>query len=76
MGLVAMKPAFAVSTKSGSEVKNFFHAQQSTKFQLLIKRQIKMFLALSLSDIVFIMLINKCWHFNIYEQDKFHAQLI
>ena len=63
----------------------------------------KTFLALSLSDDVFIMLINvkmptiagiltfmsrisiyhankclnasNCWHFNIYEQDKFHAQL-
>ena len=35
--------------------------QLSTKFQLLIKpkyRQIKKFLALSLSDVVFIMLIN------------------
>ena len=31
-------------------------------------------LDLSLSDLVFIMLIN-CWHFNIYEQDKFRAQL-
>ena len=30
----------------------------------------KKFLALSLSDVVFIML-NNCWHFNIYEQDKF-----
>ena len=35
-----------------------------------------MYLALCLSDVVFIMLINvknsnNCWHFNIYEQDKF-----
>ena len=40
--------------------------------------QVKMFLASSLSDIVFIMLINvknNCWHFNIYEQDKFRAKL-
>ena len=37
----------------------------------------KKFLALSLSDVVFIMLINiKCWHFNIYEQDKFLTHLI
>ena len=45
----------------------FFHAlvnQLSSKFQLLIKKlkymyqQIKKFLALSLSDVVFIMLIN------------------
>ena len=44
--------------KSGPEV----ITQLSTKFQLLIKtktvRQIEKFLALSLSDIVFIMLIN------------------
>ena len=41
----------------------------------------KKFLALSLSDVVFIMLINvkmptivgNCCHFNIYEQDKFRA---
>ena len=57
------------------------------KFQLLIElkyRQIKQFLALNLSDVLFIMLINvkmptivdyNCWHFNIYEQDKFCAQL-
>ena len=42
----------------------------------------KKFLALSLSesDVVFIMLINdknanNCWQFNIYEQEKFRAQL-
>ena len=35
----------------------------------------KKFLALSLSDVLFIMLINNCWHFNIYEQDQFCAQL-
>ena len=33
----------------------------------------KKFLALSLSDVVFVILM--CWHFNIYEHDKFHAQL-
>ena len=48
------------------------------KTKILTKK--KMFLALSLSDIVFIMLINVkmptfCWHFNIYGHDKFHAQL-
>ena len=47
----------------GPEVIKLFSCstQLSTKFQLLIKtkkRQMKMFLALSLSDIVFIMLIN------------------
>ena len=39
----------------------------------------KKLLALSLSDVVFIMLINvkmpTIWHFNIYEQDTFRAQL-
>ena len=32
------------------------------------------FIALSFSDVVFILLIN-CWHFYIYEQEKVHAQL-
>ena len=36
----------------------------------------KKFLALSLSDVVVIILINLSMHFKIYEQDKFHAQLI
>ena len=60
--------------------------QLSMKFQLLRKlkyRQMQMLHALSLSDVVFIMLINvkmptivgNCWHFHIYEQDKIHAQL-
>ena len=38
-------------------------------------RQIKKLLASSHSDVVFIMLINVSWHFNIYEQDKVRAQL-
>ena len=33
------------------------------------------FLALSLSVVEFITLINVKWHFKIYEQDKFYAQL-
>ena len=60
--------------------------QLSTKFQLLLKlkyQQIKKLLDLSLSDVEFIILINvnkyknanNCWHFNIYEQDKFRAHL-
>ena len=52
-------------------------------FQLLIKGhmvKIKIFLVLKLSDVVFILLINikmpKIFGiFNIYEQDKAHAQL-
>ena len=54
--------------------------QLSTIFQLLIKlkyRQMKKLIAGSLSDVVFIMLINvkMLLTFNIYEQDKFRAQL-
>ena len=59
--------------------------QLCMKFQLLIKtkklRQYD-FLASELSYFVFIMLINvkmptqlHCWHINIYEHDKLHAQL-
>ena len=51
--------------------------QLSTKFKLLIKTKIpkrKMFLPLSLSDVVFIMLINFKMP-TIYKQDKFCAQL-
>ena len=55
----------------------------NTKFQLLIKlkyQQMKKLLALSLSDVVFIVLINVKMPtivgiFNIYEQDRFRAQL-
>ena len=55
----------------------------STAQKILKYRQIKGFLVLSLSDDVFNMLINiktptivnNCWHFNIYKQDKFYAQL-
>ena len=51
---------------------------------MLIKTKMlknKDLLAFKLSDVVFIMLIHVninaiiCWHFNIYEQDKFRAQL-
>ena len=52
-----------MTEKSGPEVIKLFSysTQLSTKFQLLIKAKIpkmKRFLALSLSDVVFIMLIN------------------
>ena len=49
------------------------------KFPLLIEIKmlknniIDLFMALKLSDVVFILL--NCWHFNIYRQDKSHAQL-
>ena len=67
MGLDVRKPVFAVTSqvrlKPGPEVVKLFSCstQLSTKFQLLIKtkyQQIKKFRALSLSDVVFIMLIN------------------
>ena len=35
----------------------------------------KKYIASSVWNIVFIVLINNCLHFNIYEQDKFRAQL-
>ena len=56
--------------------------QLSMKCQLLIKSKMlknKDFSCLKHSDVVFILLINikmpTNWHFNIYEQNEFHAQL-
>ena len=55
-------PSAAGKTSPGPEVRKLFSysTQLSTKFQLLIKtkKMTKKFLALSLSDVVFIMLIN------------------
>ena len=50
----------------------------SMNFPLLIKikmLKITIFLALKLSEVVFILLTNVKMPLNIYEQDKFHAQL-
>ena len=53
----------------------------STAHKKLKYRQIKKLGAISFLAVVFIMLINvkmptsNYWHFNIYEQDKFCAQL-
>ena len=53
----------------------------STERELLTAyRQMVKFLALSLSDVVFILLMNvknakNSWHFNIYEREEFRAQL-
>ena len=73
------------SNQSGPEVIKLFScsSQLSTKFQLFIKlkyQQKKKFLTLSLSDVVFIMLINikmptTVGILTFYEQDKFRAQL-
>ena len=45
----------------------------STAHEKLKYRQMKTFLVLSVSDVVFIMLINVKMPFNIYGQDKFRA---
>ena len=47
------------------------------KFQVFIKTKIptKKFLALSLSEVVFFMLINVKMPTIVYEQDKFRAQV-
>ena len=72
--------------RPGHEVIKLFSSstQLSTTVQLLIKTKIPTneVSCISLSDVVFIMLvsvkmptIHNCWHFNIYKQDKFRAQL-
>ena len=63
MGKTSFLLSFAISYRPGPRVIKLFSCstQLSTKFQLLIKTKIptkKKFLALSLSDVVFIMLIN------------------
>ena len=56
------------------------HEISTGLFKKLKYRQMKKFLALSQSDVVFIMLINAKmptivgWHYGIYEQDNFRAQ--
>ena len=60
-----------------------FSTQLSMKFKMLInieKAKIHGFSGLYQQSLSFILLINVkmptiVWHFNIYEQDKFHAQL-
>ena len=59
------------------------HCKLSTKFQMLIKTKIptneKVSCFKSLRSCIYhankCLNANNCWHFNIYEQDKFHAQL-
>ena len=55
--------------------KNSFHAQLSMKFQLLIKTVIPTNKGVSCFKPLRCIYHAKCWHFNIYEQDKFCAQL-
>ena len=56
----------------GPEVIKLFFILNSTEHEISTAHK-------SLSDVVFIMLImlkcQHCWHFNIYELDKFCAQL-
>ena len=77
---IRAKARIQLTKQPGPEVIKYFSCstQQSTTFQLLIKTKISTneevysFTA-SLSDVVFIMLINVkmhiCWLFIIYEQD-------
>ena len=60
---------------TGPKVINFFSCsiQLCMKFQLLIKNAEKDRYFLLLSS--HMMYLSCCWHFNIYERDKFSAQL-
>ena len=68
-------------TKRGPEVIKLFHAQLNWARNFNCSKKLnKEVSCLSLSDVLFIMLINvkmpnDCLYFNIYEQDKFRAQL-
>ena len=71
-------PQSEINDQPGTEVMKLFSCstQLSTNFQVLIKikyRQMKKFLPLNLSDVVFIMLINV--KMPTIEQDKLCAQL-
>ena len=65
--------------RPGPEVITLFSCSTllSSKFQLLIKISTneKVFCFMSLKCRVYHANANNCWHFNIYEQDKFRAQL-
>ena len=74
-----MRKSF-ITLRPGIEVIKHFSCsiQQSIEFPLLMKIKIlktTIFLAIKLPNVVFILLITikNCWHFNIYEQLKFHA---
>ena len=72
-------PLLIFKCTPGPEVIKLFSCSTklSAKFQLLINT--KILTNEKVLHVVFIMLIDvtmpKCWHFNIYEQDIFHAQL-
>ena len=85
MGVHKVKTQISQGILPAPRLLNLFHAQLNWawNFNCSLKlkyRQMKKFLALSLSDVVFIMLINvkmptNFWHFNFCEQNKFRAQL-
>ena len=64
---------FGIITRPRGYKESLWSAQLRIKFQMLIGIKISR----KCSDkhrMLFFLLIN-CWHFNIYEQEKFHAQL-
>ena len=71
----------AQNVKPGPRLLNFFSCstQMSMKFQQLIKTKIlknKDFSCFqTLKWCIYHGVLNNCWLFNIYEQDKFHAEL-
>ena len=66
--------------KSGPEVIKLFSCstQLSMNFQMQLSikvSEIWLFLGSDKPRMLFFLLINNCWHFNIYELEKFHAEL-
>ena len=61
----------------GPEVRKHFSCSTELKFQLLIKTKIPTNKEVSCFKSLRCCIYhdNKCWHFNIYEHDEFHAQL-
>ena len=82
--MITRKPVFS-DLRPGSEVKNFFHAHESTEYEILTAHQIEMLKNKDFSCFKTLICctnptnicknVNNCWHFNINEQDKFHSQL-
>ena len=80
-----MKRVKCGQTRPGPEVIKLFSCSTrlSTKFQLLIKTKILTNEEVScFKPLIYciypankLLNDNNCWHFNIYEQDKFSAQL-
>ena len=83
--LAVLRCEFLFFRNSGPEVMKHFlcSTQLSTKFQLLIKTKISTNKEVSCFKSLRCCIYhpnkglnaNICWHFNIFEQDKFRAQL-